>query len=226
MIHAPGAVEGAMARLLPALAARGLEIADTPAPDFSGGSTLLVSTPVDWMKLGVWFAPWRVARGARIVVVSRVGAHPDARAAGLQDLWRLEEYARVSLVPTLTLRLGPLVSAASPFWTRLAGRPKLGDASRAVVMPLLEEDAVIALERVLRETQPAEGCFEVVGTDARSLAEWSELAAAGGVAAPADGGTWEPPIEELVEHRLCEPEHWQERFGVTARSVIRWAGKS
>ena len=31
-------------------------------------------------------------------------------------------------------------------------------------------------------------------------------------------------LEELAEHRLCEPEIWQERFAVRARSVIEWAG--
>lgn len=224
MIHLAAPAQGALARLLPALAARGLAPGDDPAPDFEGGSTLLISTPVDWMKLGVRFAPWRVARGARVVVVSRVGAHPDAQAAGLQDLWRLEEYARVSLVPTLTLRLAPLVSRESPFWTTLAGRPKLGPEGRALVMPVLEEDALSALERALREPEPSEGWYEVVGPEARSLEEWSELAAGGRTgggtaAAPA----WEPDREELLEHRLSEPALWQERFGVRARSVVKWA---
>jgi hypothetical protein len=224
MIHAPGAAHGAMARLVPALKARGLAITDAESPDLEGGATLLISTPVDWMRLGVWLAPWRVARGARIVVVSRVGAHPDARAAGLRDLWRLEEYARVSLIPTLTLRLAPLVSKQSPFWTQLAANPRLGAEARQLVMPVLEEDALGALERALREERPAEEWFEVVGPDARSLEEWAAIASRGGTPGTAVAGAWEPEIEELAEHRLCEPELWQERFAVRARSVIQWAG--
>lgn len=224
MIHAPGRAAGAVARLVPALQARGLAITDAESPDLDGGSTLLISTPVDWMRLGVWLAPWRVARGARLIVISRMGAHPDARAAGLRDLWRLEEHARVSLIPTLTLRLGPLVSKESPFWTRLAAHPRLGDEARRLVMPVLEEDALTAMERALREAHPAEGWFEVVGPDARSLGEWAEIAAARGPAEPDPAGAWEPDLEELAEHRLCEPEIWQERFDVRARSVIDWAG--
>ena len=224
MIHAPGVAQGAMARLVPALKARGLEISADESPDLEGGSTLLMTTPVDWMRLGVWLAPWRVARGARLIVVSRIGAHPDAKAASLQDLWRLEEYARVSLIPTLTFRLAPLVSKQSPFWMRLAARPKFGPEARQLVMPVLEEDAVTALERALREERPSEDWYEVVGRDARSLEEWAGIASTGAAAAPDATVPWEPEIEELAEHRLAEPEIWQERFGIRARSVIDWAG--
>jgi len=220
MIHLAGPAEGAVARLLAALVARGLVLAEGAAPDFDGGSTLLLSTPVDWMKLGVRFAPWRVARAARVVVVSRVGAHPDAVSAGLRDLWRLEEYARVSAVPTLTLRLAPLVGRESPFWRQLASRPKLRDEARAVLMPVLETDALAALDRVLQKPDANEGWYEVVGPEARSLEEWAELAAASGTA---PGGSWEPELAELAEHRLSEPALWQERFHLKAHSVVQWA---
>lgn len=225
MIHAPAAPSGSTARLLEALRGRGVAMTDaaSPRPE-EDGPTLLLTTPVDWMALGVRMAPWRVARGARIVVLSRLGAHPDAVAPGLQDLWRLEEYARVSLIPTLTLRFGPLVAAESPFWRKLASAPKLGREVNAVVMPLLEDDALQVLARAVAETRPSEGWFEITGPDARSLGEWSALAGRGG--ARADAGEWEPPLEELVEHRLAETEAWQERFGLAAHSVAAWAERS
>jgi hypothetical protein len=224
VIHAPRAPVGSTARLLDAVRARGLATTDAESPRSEDRATLLLTTPVDWMALGVRMAPWRVARGARIVVLSRLGAHPDAVAPGLRDLWRLEEYARVSMIPTLTLRFGPLVGAESPFWRKLASAPKLGREASTVVMPVLEEDAVQVLARALGETRPAEGWFEVTGPEARSLAEWSALAAEGG--ARADDAEWEPPLEELLEHRLGEADVWQERFGLAAHSVSAWAKRS
>lgn len=220
MIHAPGAPAGSAARLLDALRARGIETTDAESPRNEEHPTLLLTTPVDWMALGVRMAPWRVARGARIVVLSRLGAHPDAVAPGLRDLWRLEEYARVSMIPTLTLRFGPLAGAESPFWKKLASAPKFGREANTVVMPVLEEDAVQVLARALGETRPAEGWYEITGPDARSLGEWSALAARG---AGGDAGEWEPPLEEMAEHRLAEADVWQERFGLAAHSVVAWA---
>ena len=100
MIHAPCAPAGATPRIMEALTRRGLEWSSADSPGREHGATLLLWTPVDWMRLGVWLGLWRAARGARLVVLSRVGAHPDARAASLRDLWRLEEHARVCLIPT------------------------------------------------------------------------------------------------------------------------------
>jgi len=223
VIHAPGAATGANVRLLDALRARGVTTTDAESPGTADGATLILWTPVDWMQLGVRMAPWRVARGARLVVLSRVGAHPDAVAPGLRDLWRLEEYARVSLVPTLTLRFAPLVATESPFWKKLGTRPKLGHEGNTVVMPVLEDDAVQVLARALAESRPAEGWFEITGPEARSLDEWTEIASAGGVA---DAGEWEPPLEELVEHRLSEAEVWQTRFALRAHPVSEWAARA
>lgn len=222
MIHAPGAPTGSTARLLEALRARGVATTDAESPRSEDGATLLLTTPVDWMALGVRMAPWRVARGARIVVLSRLGAHPDAVSPGLRDLWRLEEYARVSMIPTLTLRFAPLVAADSPFWKKLASQPKLGREASAVIMPVLEEDAVQLLARALAETRPAEGWFEITGPEARSLGEWSALAARGG--SPGDV-EWEPALEEMLEHRLAETEVWEQRFGLRAHSVSAWADR-
>ncbi len=222
MIHAPAGVRGAAARLLDAMRARGIAFLTDDAPVPEDGATLVLTTPVDWMALGVRMAPWRVARGARILVLSRVGAHPDATAQGLRDLWRLEEYARVSLVPTLTLRFAPLVGKESPFWRKLASRPPLARHADAVVMPVLEDDAIEVLARALAEKRPAEGWFEIVGPEARSLAEWSALAAASGAGEAAE---WEPDLEELAEHRLSEVGLWQERFGLRAHPVAAWADR-
>lgn len=223
MIHAPSMGTGGAARLMRQLRERGLEVQDTPQPDLREPSTLVLTTPVHWMKLGVWMAPWRVARGARLLVLSRIGAHPDAKAQELRDLWQLEEYARVSLIPAVTLRFAPLVAEESPFWMRLRSRPRLREEGRSVLMPVLESDALAVLERVLRETKPSEDWFEIVGPEARSLDEWIEMAASRGVATGEEAGAWEPPLEELTEHRLCEPQIWQDHFGMKAQSVSRWA---
>ena len=221
-IHVPSAPSGSAGRLVAALRARGLPITEQVAPEPGVGATLVLTTPVDWNQLGLWLAHWHVARGCRLMVLSRVGAHPDAVAPGLQDLWRLEEHARVSLIPTLVLRLAPLVAADSPFWTRLK-HGRLGAEARALVMPVLEEDALQALESALKEPGAWEGWYDVAGPEARSVAEWAELAARG---AGPSSEAWEPDAAELLEHRLSEPELWQRRFGVTARAVTGWARAS
>src|SRR5262249_14430751 len=89
MIHVPGKFEAPVPRLIESLKARGHEVSETESPASGAGATLLLARPVDWMRLGVLFGSWHVARGARILVLSRVGAHPDARAESLRDLWRL-----------------------------------------------------------------------------------------------------------------------------------------
>ena len=222
MIHVPAAPVGGAGRLVAALRARGLELTDQVAPEPGIGATLLLTTPVDWLQLGMWLAHWHVARSCRLLVLSRVGAHPDAVAPGLRDLWRLEEHARVSLIPTLVLRLAPLVAADSPFWLRLR-HARLGPEGRAVVMPVMEEDALQGLESALKESNGGwEGWFEVTGPEARTVAEWAEVAARRG---NATSEAWEPDVEELLEHKLSEPLLWQRRFGVTARSVTSWAAE-
>jgi uncharacterized protein YbjT (DUF2867 family) len=222
VIHVPAPPSGGVARLVAALRARGAEITDQVAPEPGVGATLLLTTPVDWLHLSMWLAHWHVARSCRLLVLSRVGAHPDAVAPSLQDLWRLEEHARVSLIPTLVLRLAPLVAADSPFWLRLR-HARLGPEGRAVVMPVVEEDALKGLESALRETNGRwEGWFEVTGPEARTVAEWAEVAARRG---SSSAEVWEPDAAELLEHRLSEPELWQRRFGVFARSVTTWAAE-
>jgi uncharacterized protein YbjT (DUF2867 family) len=227
MIHVPGGFEPPVPRLVEALKAKGHEISDSVSPTSGPGSTLVLARPVDWMQLGVWFGAWHVARAARILVISRIGAHPDARAESLRELWRLEEYARVSLIPTLVLRLAPLVGESSPFWSRLRSRPRLGATGHSVVMPVLERDVVEAMHAALTRPGTWEGWFDVAGPEARTLSEWSELAGATSGNGAGAGDEWEPPLEELAEHRLSEPDLWQARFGIAAREVAAWAeGKS
>jgi len=225
MIHVPGGFEPPVPRLIESLKAKGHEISDSESPNPEAGETLVLAQPVDWMRLGVWFGSWHVARAARILVLSRIGAHPDARAESLRELWRLEEYARVSLIPTLVMRLAPLVGESSPFWSRLRSRPRLGALGSALVMPVLEQDVVEVLHAALTGTGTWEGWFDVAGPEARTLSEWSELAGATAGNAPgrAAGGEWEPPLEELSEHRLSEPDLWQARYGLKAGEVGTWA---
>jgi len=67
----------------------------------------------------------REAPDARLLVLSALGAHPDARAPRLKALWDLEEQARGAGRPVLTLRLAPIVGPQSPLWLRLRSRPRL-----------------------------------------------------------------------------------------------------
>jgi len=226
MIHVPGRFDAPVPRLIDALGARGHSVVESESPTGGPGATLLLARPVDWMRLGVWFGSWHVARGARILVLSRMGVHPDARAESLRELWRLEEYARVSLIPTLVLRLAPLIGESSPFWSRLKSRPRLGPFARSLVMPVLERDVVEVMHHALSQSGTWEGWFDIAGPEARTLAEWSELAGgppAGVPAGSAPEPAWEPPLEEVAEQRLAESELWQRRFGLRAGDVAKWA---
>src|SRR5439155_545487 len=78
--------------------------------------------------------------GARVLVLGRLGAHPDARAAALRQLWEIEELARRSGAPALALRVGPVLGPWSPLWRLLAGRPRLPRRGAKLVNPVAEED--------------------------------------------------------------------------------------
>jgi uncharacterized protein YbjT (DUF2867 family) len=163
--------------------------------------------------------------GTRLLVLSRVGAHPDARARALRRLWALEERARATGLPHLTLRLGPLVGPRSPLWLELATRPRLPRGGRQILNPVCEDDVVETLERALDGRAAWEGWYEVAGPEAMTLAElaalaaeWPEDPSAGARAA------WEPPLEELAEHRLCEAGPWLEHFGIAAHPLAERAG--
>jgi uncharacterized protein YbjT (DUF2867 family) len=170
------------------------------------------------------------ARQFRVLLLSRLGAHPDARAVSLQRLWRLEEHVRAGGVPTLTLRFAPLVGPRTPLWRKLRSRPALPKGGRKLVNPVAETDAVETLLRALDGRAPWRGWYEVAGPDAVTLAELRDLAAAMPAvatppAAPAEGaGAWEPPLEEIAEHRLAECEPWASAFGITPTPLAAWTG--
>jgi hypothetical protein len=162
--------------------------------------------------------------GARLLVLSRVGVHPDAKAPGLQALWRLEERARASKLPMLTLRLAPMIGPTSPLWSMLASGPKLPRAGRSLLNPVAEEDVVESITRAVDGRAKWEGWFEAAGSEVLSLAELTALARAYG---PTDGfwGSWEPPAEEMLEHRLCESAPWMEHFQLESEAVAVRAKK-
>ena len=160
------------------------------------------------------------SRRFRVLVLSRLGSHPDARTASLQRLWRLEEHARGGGAPTLTLRFAPLVGPVSPMWRWLAGRAALPRGGRKLVNPVHEDDAVETLRRALSGAAPWQGWFEVAGPDTVSLAELRELAAA---TPPGPGeAACEPTLDELAEHRLAECEPWASHFGLRPTALAAW----
>lgn len=225
MIHAYGEPDPPVPRLLAALAERGHAVSSAPAR----ASTLVLSagnTP-DLGALGVLLGAWRSAAGARVLVLSSLGAHPDARAARLRWLWRLEEHARASGLPVLTLRLGPLVGPRSPLWLRLRGQPRLPRGGEKLLNPVAETDAVETLERALDGRAAWEGWYEVAGPEVVSLADLAALAREAGPAPGGERGAWEPPLRELAEHRLAEAEPWLAHFSMIARPIaeqaLQWA---
>jgi uncharacterized protein YbjT (DUF2867 family) len=162
-----------------------------------------------------------------VLVLSRLGAHPDARAAQLRWLWMLEEHARAAGLPVLTLRLGPLIGPRSPLWLRLKRVPRLPGGGRKLLNPVAEDDVVETLDRALRGRAEWEGWFEVAGPDVMSLAEIAALARDAGPARGADAGAWEPPWRELSEHRLAEADPWLAHFSMRVRPIgeqaLQWA---
>ncbi len=159
-------------------------------------------------------------RRFRVLVLSRLGAHPDARAASLRRLWRLEEHVRGGGAPTLTLRLAPLVGPETPLWRKLRSRPALPNGGRKLVNPVAERDVVETLLRALGGRVTWNDWYEVAGGEVISLAELRDVAARthGGTS----GGEWEPTLEEIAEHRLAESEPWATAFGITPTPLAAW----
>ncbi len=222
MIVTPGTLEPPFDRLLAALVARGERVV-------IGADALPAGSEPVTLAVGVGafvfdFAGLVRALGGRpfrVLVLSRLGAHPDAKAAALQRLWRLEEHVRKGGAPTLTLRFAPLLGPESPLWRKLASRPALPRGGRQVLNPVLESDALETLVRALADPRPWSDWFEVAGPEVWSLAELSELAKRSGVAA---GGRWEPELDELAEHRLAEAEPWIQHFSLTPGRIDSLAG--
>lgn len=223
MIHAYGSPHAPVPRLIAALATRGFRSGrpgEAPASGAARDAATLVLGPgvaLDDLSLGVQLGAWRRASGARVLVLSLIGAHPDARAERLRQLWRLEEWARATALPVLTLRLAPLVGPASPLWLKLRSRPGLPRMRRHPLNPVDESDVLETLARALEGRAGWEGWYEVAGPEILSLEELAELARPGGpVKTPGD---WEPPLAELEEHRLSEWGPWAGHFGVTPGAV-------
>ena len=219
----PGPLGEPAARLLGALAARGVTLHADPRalPEGTEPVTLAVSDgPFVFDFLGAVRALG--SRRFRVLVLSRLGAHPDARAASLQRLWRLEEHVRGGGAPTLTLRLAPLVGPDTPLWRRLRARPALPRGGRKLVNPVHEADALETLVRSLASGERWEGWYEVAGAETVSLAELRDRAAA--TPGERTGGAWEPPLDEIEEHRLAECEPWASRFGIKPATLASWAG--
>ncbi len=159
-------------------------------------------------------------RRFRVLLLSRLGAHPDARAASLRRLWRLEEHVRGGGAPTLTLRLAPLVGPETPLWRKLRSRPALPNGGRKLVNPVAERDVVETLLRALDGRVLWNDWYEVAGSEAVSLAELRDLA--GRSRGAATGGEWEPSLDEIAEHRLAESEPWASAFGITPTPLAAW----
>ncbi len=83
---------------------------------------------------------------------------------------------------------------------------------------------VETLRRALQGPGQWDDWYDVAGPEVWSLAELAELASGTDVG---DGGAWEPPLEELVQHLLTDPRPWLERFGLApaplAERARAWA---
>lgn len=161
-------------------------------------------------------------RRFRALVLSRLGAHPDARAASLQRLWRLEEHVRGGGAPTLTLRLAPVIGPEAPLWRLLRTKPSLPQGGRKLVDPVFEGDVVETLMSALDGRALWQGWYEVAGPERFSWQELASIAASN--PGPADGAAWEPSLDEIAEHRLAESEPWASHFGIAPTPVASWSG--
>ena len=222
MIHVFGQAEAPIPRLIATLAAGGHRVGGSAAA--AGESATLVLGPgpeIDEAALAVLLGGWRRAPGARVLVLSLVGAHPDARAPRLRRMWEIEERARSFALPVLTLRLAPLLGPASPLWLMLRSRPRLPRGGRQLLNPVAERDAIETLERALDGRARWEGWYEVAGPEVLSLADLAALAA--GAGRTRQDGAWEPPLDELKEHRLCEAGPWCDHFDLRPRPIANQA---
>jgi len=227
MIHLPApCARGATLRLFEALGTGGVtwveRVEDMTGPD---PAILVCAEGLGAGELNRMVAAGRAAGGTRLLVLSRIGAHRDARSRALRSLWDLEEHARSTGLPVLTLRLAPMVGPRSPLWLKLASRPRLPRGGHQLLNPVCEEDVVETLDRALAGSAAWEGWYEVAGAEVMSLAELADLAAEWPEdVAPGAPAAWEPPLEEMAEHRLCEAGPWLEHFHLAPRPVAERAG--
>ncbi len=219
----PVALTSQATRLLAAAMRAGLRLHEGPAP--AGQRVTFVlgeSTAVlDLAHLVGTHGPAH----CRLVVLSRLGAHPDAHVPSLQALWRLEESARATGAETLTLRTAPIVGEGSPLWAMLRTKPALPGAGRRLVDPVHERDVIATLVQALTAAAwPAgEHWYELAGPERFTWRELTDLAVAG----PGSSATpaWEPDLGEIAEHRLAECEPWRTDFALTPTLISRWAAQ-
>lgn len=223
MIHVFGQPDLPVPRLIETLARRGHPVGSRAAAADQEGSVLVLGPAgeLDPAALGVLLGAWRKTPRARVLMLSLVGAHPDARAPRLSRLWELEEHVRGSGLPVLTLRFAPLIGAESPLWLRLRSRPRLPRGGRSMLNPVVEADAIETIERALDGRARWEGWYEVAGREVVSLGELESLARGCGPSLPGGAGAWEPSLEEMMEQRLCEADPWCDHFGLTPRPVVQ-----
>ena len=157
----------------------------------------------------------------RLLVMSWIGTHPDATEPLLAALWRLEEDARATGLPVLVLRWAPIVGPASPWCALLAGRPRLdAKLARALIQPIHEDDAIAGLAAALAGHVAWNGWYELCGSEAFTVGELAEAAAAGALGAIDAAPAWEPAPGVLRAMGLSEWEYWARASGVTPRSVL------
>jgi hypothetical protein len=228
MIHAFGHPDPPVPRLVATLAMRGHRVGAADPQDPEPATLVLgPGNRLDPMALAVLLDSWRRGRKPRVLVLSALGAHRDAKAERLRLLWELEELARASSMPVLTLRLAPIVGPESPLWLKLRTGPRLPNRGRQLLAPVFESDVVDTLERALAGQAKWEGWYEVAGPEIVSLAELAAMAQASGPRLRGEIGAWEPPPRELEEHRLPETDPWLSHFGISVRPlsarVAEWA---
>ncbi len=216
MIVVAGPLDPPADRLLASLASRGTDAVVEPGalPPGESPVTLAISSGpfvFDFAGLVASLA----GRPFRVLLLSRLGAHPDAVAPALRRLWRLEEHVRGGGAPTLTLRLAPIVGERTPLWNRLRSRPTLPHGGRVLLKPVHEDDVIETLVRALADPAPWSGWYELAGPETFRLAELRDLAAARGPAP--DAGAWEPALDEIAEvaqNGMPEHEPWASAFGL------------
>jgi uncharacterized protein YbjT (DUF2867 family) len=225
LVPSPPPPGSAADRLSRALAARGHAEAGPATLFVCPAPGQAVPDPSDWLRA----APGAAAgpAPARLLVVTRLGTHPDAVSPRLRECWALEERARSLGQPVLVLRLGPLLGPGSPLWLHLGTGPALPRGGTKLVNPVAEADVVETLERALAGRVAWEGWYELAGPETWSLAELVELARAAGAPRGGPGAAWEPPLAEIEEHRLAEAGPWLAHFGMTppplAERARAWA---
>ena len=222
MILTPGAPRRGSAgdRLLRSLVQRGHAVGDAALPS-DAVTTLFVCPAPDEPApdLRAWRTAHAQIAAPRLLLVTRLGTHPDATHPRLRECWALEEAARSAGLPLLVLRLGPVIGPRSPLWRRLCSAPSLPRGGAMLLNPVVESDVVETLDRALSGRAEWSGWYEVAGPEVWSLAELAAVARGAGSALPAGSGAWEPPLDELEEHRLAEAGPWLEHFGMTVRPL-------